>query len=58
MRFMIVVKATKDTEAGVMPTDENAYGGHGGLPRGAREGRRAARRLGPAAELEGLARQI
>ena len=43
MRFMIIVKATPDSEAGVMP-DETPDGRDGRLPRGAGQGRRAARR--------------
>ena len=57
MRYMIVVKATKDSEAGVLPpqhllAEMAAY--HGG----AREGGRARRRLRPAGDLEGLARAL
>lgn len=44
MRFMIIVKATKDSEAGVMPGA--AHCPNGKVPRGATESGRAARCLG------------
>jgi hypothetical protein len=55
---MIIVKATKDSEAGIMP-DQKLMDAMGGVQRGARQGRhpRAARR-GPATELEGRARHL
>ena len=39
MRFMVLVKATKDSEAGVMPSEE-LLDGHGQVQRG--DGRRPA----------------
>ena len=57
MRFMVMVKATKDSEAGVMPRRE-APRRDGQVQRGAGEGRRDARGRGAAAELEGRARQV
>ena len=57
MRFMVMVKADKDSEAGVLPRRE-AADRDGQVQRGAGEGRRDARRRGAAAELEGRARQV
>ena len=55
MRFMVMVKATKDSEAGVMP-DRAAPRRDGQVQRGAGQGGRDARRRRAAAELEGRAR--
>ena len=57
MRFLIMVKATRDSEAGVMP-EEKLMGEMATVPRGAGEGGRAPRRLRPPADLEGLAHQV
>ena len=57
MRFMIIVKATKDLEAGVLP-DEKLLTEMGGVQRRAGEGRRAARGRGASPELEGRTRQV
>ena len=45
MRFMVMVKATKNTEAGVLPSKE-LLDRDGQVQRGAGEGRRHARRRG------------
>ena len=50
MRFMVIVKATADSEAGVMP-DDGAARRDGQVQRGARQGRRDAGGRGPAPEL-------
>ena len=57
MRFMIIVKADKDSEAGVLP-DREAPDRDGQVQRRAGESRRDARRRGTPAELEGRARQV
>ena len=57
MRFMILVKADKDTEAGVMPERAAAHR-DGQVQRRAGEGRRHAGRRGAAAQLEGRPRAL
>ena len=57
MRVMVIVKANKDSEAGVMP-DEKLLDRHGQVQRRAGEGRHHARRRGAAAQLEGQARPV
>ena len=57
MRFMVIVKANKDSEAGVLPRREASYR-DGEVQRGAGESRRDARGRGAPAELEGRARQV
>ena len=57
MRFMVIIKANKDTEAGVMPERE-APDRDGELQRGAGEGRRDARGRRAPPELEGGARPV
>ena len=57
MRFMILLKADKNTEAGVLPEREASYR-DGEVQRRAGEGRRDARGRRAAAELEGRARQV
>ncbi len=57
MRFMIIVKATKDSEAGVMPS-ETVADRDGEIQRRAGEGRCDAGRRRAPAELEGRARQV
>ena len=52
MRVMVLVKATAESEAGVMPSEE-LLTRDDGLQRGAGEGGRDAGRRGPAPELEG-----
>jgi hypothetical protein len=52
MRFMVIVKATKETEAGEMPKRETVDG-NGTIQRGAREGRRDARGRGASSDLQG-----
>ena len=54
MRVMVLIKATEDSEAGVMPS-RGAARGDGQVQRGAGQGRRDARRRGAAAELQGRA---
>ncbi len=54
MQFMVMVKATKDSEAGVMPSEELLTAMRQ-VQRGAGEGRHHAGGRGPAAELEGRA---
>ena len=59
MRFMIIVKATPDSEAGRFPDNpEPLFAAMADLPRGAGQGRRAARCLRPATEQQGLARAV
>ena len=57
MRFMVIVKATKDSEAGVMPSQE-LLDRDGKIQRRAGEGRRDARGRRPAGQLEGCPRRI
>ena len=51
MRFMVLIKADKNSEAGVLP-DEKSADGDGQLQRRAGQGGRDARRRGAAAELQ------
>jgi hypothetical protein len=57
MRFMILVKASKESEAGTMP-NKQILTESGQIQRGAGEGRRAARGRGAASELQGHTDQI
>ena len=56
-RFMVMVKATPDSESGVMPS-ERAARRDGRVQRGAREGRRDAGGRGPAPQREGRPRPL
>ena len=55
MRFMMIVKADKDSEAGVLP-DEKVLAEMAKSNRGDGEGGRDARRRGASGQLEGRAR--
>ena len=57
MRVMVIIKATKNSEAGVMP-ERGAARRDGQVQRGAGEGRRHARGRGPAPEQQGQARAV
>ena len=57
MRFMVIVKADKDTEAGVMPS-EKLLKEMGRLQRSAGQGRNHARRRRAASLVEGKAHPI
>ena len=57
MRVMVIVKATEDSEAGVMPSEE-LLDGDGQVQRGAGQGRRHAGRRRAAPQLEGRARAV
>ena len=55
MRFVMLVRADKNTEAGVLPSKG---GRHRAVQRGGGEGRRAAGGRGDPTELEGRAHQV
>ena len=57
MKVMVIVKATKNSEAGVMPS-ETAARRDGQVQRGAGQGRHHAGRRGAAPEREGQAHQV
>ena len=57
MQFMVLVKATKDSEAGVMPSEEG-LAGDGQVQRGDGESRRHARRQRAASQLQGRPRAV
>jgi hypothetical protein len=57
MRFMILVKGTKDSEAGVMPS-EQLLSEMGKVQRRAGEGRSAAGRRRTSPEFQGRARPV
>ena len=57
MRFMVIVKASKDTEAGVMPSTK-LLTGDGKVQRGTGQGRRDGGGRGPASERQGRADQV
>ena len=57
MRFMVMVKADENSEAGEMPSEE-LLAEMGAVQRGAGQGRRDAGRRGAAPELEGRPREV
>ena len=57
MRVMVIIKANKDSEAGVMPS-EKLPDRHGQLQRRIGQGRRHARGRGTSSELESQAREV
>ena len=57
MRYMIIVKATRDSEAGAKPTETALFARMAAYHEALGAGRRAGRRVGTAGDVQGLARR-